>query len=96
MRRVAYAVHALRLELQPDSEPPPRPELVPLRDGFNEALTTLSVALHDGNASKPLPPLRRVLRKIEWQTADDALRPPLDELVDAVNSAAASIGLELP
>ena len=96
LRRVAYAVHALRLELQPDSEPPPRPELVPLRDGFNEALTTLSVALHDGNASKPLPPLRRVLRKIEWQTADDALRPPLDELVDAVNSAAASVGLELP
>ncbi len=96
LRRVAYAVHALRLELQPDSGPPPRPELVPLRDGFNEALTTLSVALHDGNASKPLPPLRRVLRKIEWQTADDALRPPLDELVDAVNSAAASIGLELP
>ena len=96
LRRVAYAVHALRLEFRPDAEPPARPELVPLRDGFNDALTTLSVALHDGDASIPLPPLRRLLRKIEWNRADEALRPPLDELVDAVNTAAASIGLELP
>jgi uncharacterized membrane protein YccC len=96
LRRVAYSVHALRLELGGESEPPARPELAPLRDGFNEALTTLSVALHDGDASMPLPPLRRVLRKIEWNTADEPLRPVLDELVDAVNTAAASIGLELP
>jgi uncharacterized membrane protein YccC len=96
LRRVVYAVHALRLELSGESEPPAHPELAPLRDGFDEALTTLSFALRDGGASMTLPPLRRVLRKIEWKTADETLRPALDELVDAVNTAAASIGLELP
>jgi len=96
LRRVVYAVHALRLELSGEREPPAHPELAPLRDGFDEALTTLSFALRDGGASITLPPLRRVLRKIEWKTADETLRPALDELVDAVNTAAASIGLELP
>jgi len=37
-----------------------------------------------------------VLRKVDWKPADERLRPALDELVDAVNTAAASIGLELP
>jgi uncharacterized membrane protein YccC len=96
LRRLVYAVHALRLELQSETEPTPRPELAPLRNGLNQALITLSVALHDRDLATPLPPLRRVLRKIEWQPVDEALRPVLDELVDAVNTAASSIGLKLP
>ncbi len=96
LRRVVYAVHALRLELGEEPEPAPRPELAPLRETVNGALITLSVALHDGDPARSLPPLRRVLRKVDWKPADERLRPALDELVDAVNTAAASIGLELP
>jgi uncharacterized membrane protein YccC len=96
LRRVVYAVHALRLELGEEPEPAPRPELAPLRETVNGALITLSVALHDGDSARSLPPLRRVLRKVDWTPADERLRPALDELVDAVNTAAASVGLELP
>jgi uncharacterized membrane protein YccC len=97
LQRVVYAVHALRLESSRESAPPPRPELAPLRDGFDEALNTLSLALRaGGRAGMTVPPLRRLLRKIEWQAADESLRPALDELVDAVNTAAAAISLELP
>jgi uncharacterized membrane protein YccC len=96
LRRVVYAVHALRLELGPEAEPAARPELAALGDNVDQALTTLSLALRDGDASMTLPPLRRVLRRTDWRTADEPLRPALDELVDSVNTAAASVGLELP
>jgi uncharacterized membrane protein YccC len=96
LRRLVHAVHSLRLELGPDAELPARPELEPLRDGFDDALTTLSVALREGGSQAPLPPLRRVLRRTDWQEGDEPLRPALDEMVDAVNTAGASIGLELP
>lgn len=96
LRRVVYAVHALRLELSAEGEPPARPELAALSAGFDQALSELSLALRDGELSITLPALRRLLRKVEWNADDESLRPALDELVDAVNTAAASIGLELP
>jgi uncharacterized membrane protein YccC len=49
--------------------------------------------------SPPLPPLRALYRRIPWEQPGgppEAVRVPLDELVDAVNTTAVAVGLELP
>jgi uncharacterized membrane protein YccC len=89
LRRVTYGIHALRLAS--DGPPQPHPELSPLADGLARALDSLGTRLtSDGDDPSPLPPLRALYR----QTATDlhdGVGLALDELVDAVDSAAAAL-----
>jgi hypothetical protein len=96
LRRVVYAIHALRLQIAGSSKLTPRPQLKALSEALDDALTTLSMALRYGDSARPLPPLRRLFRKLQWEEADQPLRSALDELVDAIDSAATSAGLQLP
>lgn len=96
LRRVVFAVHALRLELKALPPGRPRPQFAPLSGGLEQALSAVSVALHGGDVSQPLPPLRRMFRQLDWDGESSAVRPALDELVDAVNTAASSAGLQVP
>jgi uncharacterized membrane protein YccC len=96
MRRVVWGVHALRVDAATVEQPRPLPQLAPLGHGLDQALTTVANALRDG-ARSPLPHLRRLYRELAWPDDDRyarTLEPPLDELIDAVDTVAASIGLE--
>jgi hypothetical protein len=98
LRRVVYAIHALRLELV-DSDLGPLPVLAPLRSALSDALAQLSLSLRDGRASSSFPHLRRLHREL-GQTGGGTLNPTLlvelDELVDATDTAAMTAGLEVP
>ncbi len=104
VRRVAYAVHGLRLgEAHARSEHAIRaqPELAPLSRALLEAVATIETELDAETDGQPtaLPPLRTLYRRVRWQQPDgppEQLRVPFDELVDAINTVAASAGLELP
>jgi uncharacterized membrane protein YccC len=97
LRRVVYAIHALRLGLD-DAEPRALPQLAPLRTSLDDALGLLSDSLRDGTAEAPLPHLRALHRELGHE-ADAAVSPTLlvelDELVDATNTAAMTAGLEV-
>ena len=97
LRRVVYSVHALRVDLTASEAQRPHPQLTPLRDGVNSALSTISQTLREGEQPAPaqetMPSLRTLYRQTKWATGDDQLRPVLDELVDAINTAAAGAGL---
>jgi uncharacterized membrane protein YccC len=96
LRRVVFAVHALRLEPAVRDGGPKREDLWPLAKGFDQALKVTSASLRVGHPAGSLPPLRRLFRDVAWQPGDEPLRRALDELVDAINAAAASAGLQLP
>jgi uncharacterized membrane protein YccC len=88
LARVTYAVHGLRLVV--GGPPQPHPEVAPLADGLTEALGVIAERLADTAEPAPLPPLRNLYR----QTArglGDGVGLALDELVDAIDSAAAAI-----
>jgi hypothetical protein len=112
LRRLVYGVHALRLaiaELEPRT---PRPELAGLATALIEAVDALLQHARGTATLTPLPPLRSLYRRVSWhqQTpADlspasavgsddgpDSVRIAIDELIDAINSLVASVGLELP
>ena len=99
-RRVVYGVHGLRLDLAELTRYPARPELMPLRDGMEATLTELYGVLRDGMVpadavpeATAAPPLRMLYRQTAWTDSDATLRPALDELVDAINTAAGAVGL---
>jgi uncharacterized membrane protein YccC len=98
LRRVVYAIHALRLELV-DSDLGPLPVLAPLRSALSDALAQLSLSLRDGRASSSFPHLRRLHRELghtDGVTLNPTLLVELDELVDATDTAAMTAGLEVP
>jgi uncharacterized membrane protein YccC len=103
LRRLVFAIHALRLA---SADPaPPHPELHDLAVALDEALLTLQARAEGRTrtfrrpavgppARAGLPPLRQILRRSGAQT-DEALGVALDELVDAVGSVAAIVSGEL-
>jgi uncharacterized membrane protein YccC len=96
LRRVVYAVHALRVEGRSLVPGPPRPELGRLEDGVGEALGLVAERLNQAPETALLPPLRRLFRDCIAQLDADAravVEVPLDELVDATNTVAGAVGL---
>jgi uncharacterized membrane protein YccC len=100
MRRVVYGVHGLRLESDETAEPRPLPALADLASALDESLGLISDQLrHGSGARRALPQLRGRYRDAMRQGPADsmhALQGPLDELIDATDTAADAIGLELP
>jgi hypothetical protein len=89
LRRVTYGIHALRLASQ--GLPQSHPELSPLGDGLGSALAVIGERLvPDGGGPAPLPPLRELYRRFATDLGD-GVGLALDELVDAVDSAAAAL-----
>ncbi|HTW12245.1 MAG TPA: FUSC family protein [Solirubrobacteraceae bacterium] len=89
LRRLVYGVHALRLELTQSEHPRPRPYLAPLGAGLDAALRVSIAQLRGDAEAGDAAALRRLYRQIDWQPDDLSLRLALDDMVDAVNSAAA-------
>jgi hypothetical protein len=89
LRRVTYGIHALRLaSLAP---PEPHPELAPVGDGLEQALGVLGRRLSaDPQGPAPLPPLRDLYRAVAAGLGD-GVGVALDELVDAIDSAAVAL-----
>ncbi len=101
LRRVVYGVHALRLESDATTESPPMPARWGLASALDESLGLVADQLrdHDVGDRRALPPLRQRYREAMRQEPAGrmhALQAPLDELVDATDTAADAIGLELP
>jgi len=102
LRRLVYGVHALRLAITDLDPRRPRAELAPLGAALTSAVQTLLHRVRDEPCETALPPLRALYRRVDWgrpSTADggpDSVRIALDELIDAVDSLAATLGLELP
>ncbi len=106
LRRLVYAIHALRADLMTAPDRPRRPELSPLADATNEALAVIRGALQRPSGHGPpmsaeqstLPPLRRLYERALDEiggSSEEPLLAPLDELIDAVNTVASRLGLEL-
>jgi hypothetical protein len=88
LRRVTYAIHALRLASE--GPPEPHPELSALSVGLERSLDSLATRLSPDGEPAPLPPLRALYRQTATDLAD-GIGLALDELVDAVDSAAAAL-----
>ncbi len=95
LRRVVYAIHALRLELAAAPSGAAHPELGELADGFRAALGALAAQLREGERARGFPPLRRLFREVMWEREEQSLRSVFDELVDALDSAADAAGIDL-
>lgn len=101
LRRLVYAVHALRADLMTLPDHSPRPELAPLGRAIDQALELVHRRLQATGArlDVTLPPLRRLYREAAGDPAkvtDQPVLAPLDELVDAVDTVADGLGLRLP
>lgn len=96
LRRLVYAAHTLRLETAEVPDRQPQPAWAPFRNGLDRALAMIAARLRDG-AVAPVPPLRVLYRDAcQASRLDEALLGPLDEIVDATDTVAASIGLPEP
>ncbi|HSO99695.1 MAG TPA: FUSC family protein [Solirubrobacteraceae bacterium] len=97
LRRLVYAGHTARLEIAATPDLVPQPAWGPFRDGLGNALTLIADRLRDGAGATPLPPLRTLYREADAEgPLDDALLGPLDEIVDATDTVAVSLGLPVP
>lgn len=99
LRRLVYAVHALRADLMILPDHRPRPELAPLGQAIDLATSLVHRRLQGLGAEATLPPLRRLYRQAVGNPAEATEQPvlaPLDELIDAVNTLAGGLGLRLP
>lgn len=101
LRRLVYGVHALRLESDTTTESAPVPALSGLESALDESLGLVADQLRDrgGGDRRTLPPLRQRYREaMRHEPADrmHALQAPLGELVDATDTAADAIGLDVP
>ena len=99
LRRLVYAVHALRLEAGSVDERPPAPALAQLSAAFAAALDGLADELGAGHVAAPLmlPPLRDLYRSalaVLDPIVAAAVRVPLDELIDAIDTVGVSVGME--
>jgi uncharacterized membrane protein YccC len=96
LRRLVYAGHTVRLETGSDREPSPHPAWMPFRAGLDRELSVIAAFLHSGTAT-PLPPLRALFDEARVRAPlDEGLLLPLDEIVDATNTVAATLGLSQP
>ena len=99
LRRVVYDVHALRVEAAATESRPPASALEPLSQALGTELEQIAARLRDGEEPRELPPARdlynRALPQIPAALVA-AIRISLDELIDAVNTIAATLGLKLP
>jgi uncharacterized membrane protein YccC len=95
LRRVVWGVHVVRLDasLMPGGQP--LPELAGLKTGLDEALAVLAAELREsGHGSFPrVRRLHRQLAREQPRLLSQALWAALDELVDATDTAAATVGL---
>ncbi len=99
LRRVVWAVHTLRLDASTVPERRPAPELATVHAGLGRALTDLSASLREEPPPTPFPSLRslhRQLARSHPQLLSQSLWAALDELVDATDTAAATVGLTVP
>ncbi|HEX3618247.1 MAG TPA: FUSC family protein [Solirubrobacteraceae bacterium] len=95
LRRVVWGVHVVRLDAATIPAGHPLPELAELRAGLDEALSVLAAELRDADHGS-FPRLRRLHRQLareQPQLLSQALWAALDELVDATDTAAATVGL---
>lgn len=98
MRRVVYGVHVLRLDIAAMPDRGPVPLLAPLQAGLGEALTVLAEVERDSEP-QPFPGLRRLHRELvraHPEMLSHAVWAALDELIDAIDTAAATVGLTVP
>jgi uncharacterized membrane protein YccC len=90
LRRLVLAVHALRIVSRARAGAEPLPSLAPLARSFDTALGGLAEALRTDARTTAESPLRTELHEA-LETLDGPTRSivqaPLDELVDATNSA---------
>jgi fusaric acid resistance family protein len=97
LRRLVYAGHTARLETTELQDRTPQPAWAPFCDGLDRALTLIAARLRDGTGATPLPELRTLYRGAQSAgSLDHALLGPLDEIVDATDTVAASLGLPAP
>ncbi len=97
LRRIVYGVHVLRLDTAVMPEHRAIPQLAPLQAALGEALEALAAVLHAQQSR--LPPLRTRLRELaraQPELLNQPLWAALDELVDATDTAAATLGLQAP
>jgi hypothetical protein len=95
LRRLVWGVHAVRLDAGTMRESRPVPELAALKTGLDEALAVLAAELRERDHGS-FPRLRRLHRELACerpQLLSQALWAALDELVDATDTAAATVGL---
>jgi uncharacterized membrane protein YccC len=95
LRRVVWGVHVVRLDASTMPTGQPLPELAELQAGLDEALSVIAAELREGDHGS-FPRLRRVHRELareQPQLLSQALWAALDELVDATDTAAATVGL---
>jgi uncharacterized membrane protein YccC len=102
LRRLIAAGHTVRLEIAgaPDrgalgapDRGAPQPAWAPFRDGLDGALAGIAGRLRD-EATTQLPPLRELYGEARARAPlDEAVLIALDEIVDATNTVAATLGL---
>lgn len=101
LRRVVQGVHAVRLEADQMPDSGPLPALSGLAEALDESLGLVADQLRDGDGAehRKLPPLRDRYREAIRQDPAGKVQPlrvPLDDLIDATDTAADAIGVELP
>ncbi len=97
LRRVVYGVHVLRLDSDTMTGRRAIPSLTMLQARLGEALSVLAAASRGERVR--LPALREPLRglaRAQPELLSQALWAALDELVDATDTAAATLGLSVP
>jgi uncharacterized membrane protein YccC len=97
LRRVVWGVHVLRLAAAAVPAGRPLPALAELRAALGEALSVLAATFRDTQHG-PFPPLRRLHRQLAREHPEllsQALSAALDELVDATNTVAVTVGLSV-
>jgi uncharacterized membrane protein YccC len=95
LRRVVWGVHVVRLDASTMPTGHPLPELAELQAGLDEALSVIAAELRGADHGS-FPRLRRLHRELareQPQLLSQALWAALDELIDATNTAAATVGL---
>jgi hypothetical protein len=95
LRRVVWGVHVVRLDAARIPAGRALPELTELRAGLDEALSVLAAELREADHGS-FPRLRRLHRELareQPQLLSQAMWAALDELVDATDTAAATVGL---
>jgi uncharacterized membrane protein YccC len=97
LRRIAWGVHVLRLDAAAVPAGRPLPALAELRSALGQALSVLAGRFR-GVQHGPFPPLRRLHRQLAREHPEalgQALSAALDELVDATDTVAVTVGLSV-
>ena len=97
LRRVVWGVHVVRLDTETMPAGRPLPELAPLQAALGDALSALAATFRHARR-RSFPPLRRLHRALAREHPElltQALWAALDELVDATDTAAVTVGLDV-